>query len=562
MTDKAHLKRKNVMQLEDMIANMPCNVYWKDSNGLFVWCNKNQLKAAGLEKLEDIVGKSDYDLIWREDADFLRRIDKEVMESGMPKTLEEMSCTISSNGKRFIYLSHKVPLYDSDGDLLGILGISYDITERKEREKKLAAEKNQLESAEMISRRLLAEMSYKVTGMEVDVNMSPEELAKFMCDYLENIIAHMPGNVYWKNRDSILLGCNNTMAKLAGLKSPQEIVGKSDYELPWKAQAGILREIDKRVMETGVENTIEEPSASSDSDGKVLTYLSKKVPLYDPEGQSIGILGISIDITERKKLEEELQQAEVLAKSQDERIKGTKGVLASVAHELRTPLSSIYSAAGIQDVVAALADGYNQAKAAGLSVERLRPGTIDRAKESLASIEREVKFSQRIINMLLKNVSALETGKDSYKLCSMTACVEAALGRYTYSNDAEGDLVHANLSQDFQFYGEELLVNHIIFNLLKNALYYVARAGKGEITIWLEPGEKVNLLYFKDTGSGIAEDELPHIFEQFFTRTEHGTGVGLSFCKMAMQNMGGDIECRSILSEYTEFVLSFPVAPR
>jgi signal transduction histidine kinase len=106
--------------------------------------------------------------------------------------------------------------------------------------------------------------------------------------------------------------------------------------------------------------------------------------------------------------------------------------------------------------------------------------------------------------------------------------------------------------------GDDILFTHVLFNLLKNALYYIRAASKGEISIWCEQNEKFNILHFKDTGLGMDKEVLEHIFERFFTRTRHGSGVGLAFCKLVMQSFGGDIICDSVKGEYTDFTLSFP----
>ena len=120
-------------------------------------------------------------------------------------------------------------------------------------------------------------------------------------DFLENIIALMPGHVYWKDKNGVLLGCNDLQAIDAGLLSRHEIIGKTDYDMPWKEQADILRKIDREVINTGVPKIIEEPSTLAD--GSETIFLSHKVPLYY-KGQIIGILGISFDITMRHEAEE------------------------------------------------------------------------------------------------------------------------------------------------------------------------------------------------------------------------------------------------------------------
>jgi signal transduction histidine kinase len=143
----------------------------------------------------------------------------------------------------------------------------------------------------------------------------------------------------------------------------------------------------------------------------------------------------------------------------------------------------------------------------------------------------------------------------------MSLCVEQALQRYPFE-PSERALVFwdAEKAKDnnFMFYGKELFMVHILFNLFKNALYHIQKANKGEIFIWLKPGERFNQLHLKDTGSGISAKVLPHIFDQFYTNTAHGSGIGLAFCKTSLQNMGGNIKCLSQEGEFAEFILSLP----
>src|SRR5207248_1330446 len=106
--------------------------------------------------------------------------------------------------------------------------------------------------------------------------------------------------------------------------------------------------------------------------------------------------------------------------------------------------------------------------------------------------------------------------------------------------------------------GQKVLTIHILFNLLKNAIYYIRTAHEGDIHIWLELGKKHNKLHFRDTGKGISADILPKIFDLFFSKTYHGSGIGLAFCKMVMQSYGGNIECDSVEGEFAEFILNFP----
>ncbi|HVV67948.1 MAG TPA: ATP-binding protein, partial [Gammaproteobacteria bacterium] len=106
------------------------------------------------------------------------------------------------------------------------------------------------------------------------------------------------------------------------------------------------------------------------------------------------------------------------------------------------------------------------------------------------------------------------------------------------------------------------LLIHVLFNLFKNAIYFIRKAGKGNIHIWLEHHPRHNQIHFKDTGAGIKSENLPKIFDPFFTvDTNKGTGIGLAFCAMTLKSFGGSITCQSEWQEYTEFILTFPRKP-
>lgn len=371
-------------------------------------------------------------------------------------------------------------------------------------------------------------------------------------DFLENIIALMPGHVYWKNKDGVLLGCNDLQAKSAGLNSRKEIVGKTDYDLPWKNQADSLRKIDEEIISTGVSKTVEEISTLAD--GKQAVFLSKKVPLFHHDN-IIGLLGISFDITAQKEAEALRIEHESL-KRQAELM---RMLAATIAHELRTPLAAINLAADTtKDYLPELIQGYETAKKQKLLTSEISDEQLQTIASSMDDIEAEANYSNTIINMLLTNLDRQSIKSGELQPCSIAHCVDEALHRYPFQSD-ERALVHWDNDQDFAFNGKEILTIHVLFNLIKNSLYYIRDAGKGEIKIWIEQGKATNKLYFKDTGKGISADILPSIFNLFFSNTYHGTGIGLAYCKMVMESYKGSIECKSVEGEFTEFVLTFPV---
>ncbi len=244
-----------------------------------------------------------------------------------------------------------------------------------------------------------------------------------------------------------------------------------------------------------------------------------------------------------------------------ERLKAMLAVAGNIAHEMRTPLLAIKAgAAGLQRQVPALLESYRLARSHDLAVPKIREGQLTGLAKVLDRISSETDYANVIIDMLLANVGKTEIGPAQFNDCSIAACIDRALDRFAFKSTADRAKVTWDRRNDFTVRGSEILIIHVMFNLLKNALYFIGQAGKGDITIRLEPRRHANYLYFRDTGTGIAADKLPNIFQPFYTSLEQGTGtgMGLSFCKMVMDGFGGAIACRSELGEFTEFELKFP----
>lgn len=108
----------------------------------------------------------------------------------------------------------------------------------------------------------------------------------------------MPASIYWKNLAGAYLGCNKYMLNMAGLESIDQIIGKTDFEMPWQKQAPKIRELDQLVISDG--KTYEFEESPTLHNGLIQTFLSSKTPLLDKNNEIIGIIGVSIDITEKK----------------------------------------------------------------------------------------------------------------------------------------------------------------------------------------------------------------------------------------------------------------------
>jgi signal transduction histidine kinase len=171
--------------------------------------------------------------------------------------------------------------------------------------------------------------------------------------------------------------------------------------------------------------------------------------------------------------------------------------------------------------------------------------------------------------MDLMKVSPEKSKKYELKPMQIKENVQRVIDAYPFKkiddDKNERDLVHINILDNFTFNGDETLFRHLIYNLMKNAIYFVRKANKGEIFIEAIAGKStdqnpnpMNYLYFKDTGPGIPEENLQHLFKAFFSRSQNGTGVGLSLCKSIMNEFGGNISCESVEGEFTKFVMEFP----
>lgn len=246
-----------------------------------------------------------------------------------------------------------------------------------------------------------------------------------------------------------------------------------------------------------------------------------------------------------------------------EMLRAVSSVGSNIAHELRTPLLGIRAnAQGVARYLPALIDGYEKAKEGGLDLTPIRSRHMEALRDSLERIEAEADYSNTIIEMLLINAGSSSVVPEEFRSHSALACARQAVRRYPFGSESEQVLVHLAQDKDFVFRGSDLLLVHVLFNLIKNALYFIAEAGKGEIFISLEieEGTGANRIVFLDTGRGIPPQVLPRIFDRFYTsmRNGRGSGIGLSFCKMVMDGFGGSIECQSNVDDFTRFILRFP----
>ncbi len=128
---------------------------------------------------------------------------------------------------------------------------------------------------------------------------------------IEAMLNAVPARIFWKDKNLVYLGCNAPFARDAGFTRPEEVVGKSDFQMGWREQAEKYRTDDQLVIESGRSKLlIDEPQTTPD--GKVITLLTSKVPLRSSNGEVFAVLGTYMDVTERARLEEQLSFSNIL----------------------------------------------------------------------------------------------------------------------------------------------------------------------------------------------------------------------------------------------------------
>jgi PAS domain S-box-containing protein len=258
--------RESGALLRSITDNSEDVIFVKDRECRFVFMNPVGCRFVG-KKLEKLLGHSKADFNRdKELASKMEADDRRVMESGRMETIEEEILT--ADGSRRVFLTTKVPRHDGMGNVIGLIGMARDITERKLAEEALAREK------------MLMRMMIDQIGQQV----------------------------YVKDQESRFLLANEDVARSLGVSSSSELLGKTDKDFYSKAQADHFRAEEERVL--AGEPLLNEEQSFRRPDGSERTVLTSKLPFRDRDGKVIGLIGLTRDITERMRTEAALRKSE------------------------------------------------------------------------------------------------------------------------------------------------------------------------------------------------------------------------------------------------------------
>ncbi|MEG3933323.1 PAS domain S-box protein [Microcoleus sp. T2B6] len=249
--------------LRSVIESTPDVIFVKDIQGRYTIANS--VAADWLStSVEAMIGSDDTNLFPPEIAQQIIEADRRIVTAGEYLNYEEI---VPKNGKDRTLLTTKCPWKDAEGNIIGVVGVSRDISDRKE-----------IEAAVLESNILF-----------------------------ENVIESTGDSIFVKDTQSRYLLLNSTAAGIIGLPK-SEIIGKKDAELFPPEIADMLVENDRRILQSGIEETSEE--VVKDSEGNILRVLSTKSPLRDRAGNITGVVGVARDISDRKKAEAALQESQ------------------------------------------------------------------------------------------------------------------------------------------------------------------------------------------------------------------------------------------------------------
>ena len=380
---------------------------------------------------------------------------------------------------------------------------------------------------------------------EISVRESIEDRLRESKEMLQKIMDNIPQFIFWKDTESRYLGCNKNFLHMSGLDNEFDLLGKSDYDMPWtKEESDFYQLCDKRVMKSNdpefhIQETVTNLS------GEMIYVDTNKIPLHDANGTVIGILGTFEDITDRKKSELHILQAKEIAESASN---AKTDFLSRMSHELRTPLNAILGFAQL------------------LEFDIAHPLDADQ-KQNVGEILTAGHHLLELINDIL-DLSKIETGALALSIRSLSLQQTLNETLNLVKNFAKQKNISIDFAaitqQDVQILADPVRVKQALLNLLNNAIKY--NQPNGSVTLDLDNSDEAHIkIIITDTGIGISEEYQERLFTPFDrldadARAIDGTGIGLVIAKQLIELMHGEIGFTSKPGVGTTFWISIPIS--
>jgi PAS domain S-box-containing protein len=509
--------------LRRILDALPYPIFWKGRDLRYLGCNVAFTRVAGLAHPDAVVGLTDYELPWlKEDSDFYRGCDQQVLETGEPLSPVEESMRGSDGRQRWTQTS-KVPLRDEQGAVRGVLGILVDVTARREAQEQLQLAVAASEAANSLLTAQVAEREAMQRALETS-----ELRLRTAVRGAQMIIWALDA------RGTFTFSDGGGLAAL-GLQ-PGQVVGQSVFDV-YSGVPDVL---------ASARRALAGESFIYDNEVAGIHYETRYKPVFNESGALTGTIGIATDITERRRYHERLETELERTRGQLLQVErlATLGTLAAgVGHELRN----------ISTVLNSLRGSFTECAERGVPPDREELEELRWACEHVATHGRHLMDLGR-------------PGPTRVERLDLRELVAGALAMLRTA----GIIRHVKVSSSapespLWVEASRTRVEQVLLNLVGNAADAVepVRDRPAEVHVRLfEAREGFACCRVEDTGVGIPEDKLSSIFEPWFTTKApgRGTGLGLPVVRTLLQELGGDVSVESQVGKGSAFTFRLPSA--
>jgi PAS domain S-box-containing protein len=452
-------------------------------------------------------------------GDSRQRVEQAVQDAiqlAKPYDLELEMVTAKGNHKWVRTMALPIVL---DGKVIRVQGIFQDITERKEIEEALQVARLELE-------RKVQERTAALSKANA---------------LLEALMDNIPDHIYFKDTESRFIKNSRSQAISLGLRDPSESVGKTDFDFFPHASQSFADE--QNVMRSGTPHVDFEEWVVW-PDGKETWVTTTKMPLRNAEGQTIGIFGISHDITGRKRAEQAIHQLNADLEKQAEQLQAANKELEafsySVSHDLRAPLRAI--------------DGYTR-----ILVEDYESLLDNEGKRICGVISREARRMGQLIDDLLafSRLGRKEMYSSRIDMNALAASVFEELIKEENRERIDFELAKLPMAR-----GDSSLIRQVWVNLLANAIKFTSKKERSVIEVGCKHTREESIYYVRDNGAGFDMEygnKLFGVFQRLHTESEFsGTGVGLAIVQRIMRRHGGRVWAQGEVEKGATFYFALP----
>ena len=441
---------------------------------------------------------------------------KEAIELAKPYDLELQMVTPKGTPKWVRTIARPIV---RNGRVVKVQGIFQDITERKQIEKEL--------------QKAHAELEIKVQKRTAALSEANA--------LLQALMDNIPDHIYFKDTNGRFIRNSRSQATLLGLRDPSEAVGKTDFDFfPHAAQSYAD---EQEVMWSGKPHVDFEEWVVWPG-GREMWVSTTKMPLQNSEGQTIGIFGISRDITERKRSEQAIRQLNADLEKQAEQLQAANKELEafsySVSHDLRAPLRAI--------------DGYTR-----ILAEDYEPLLDSEGKRICGVISREARRMGQLIDDLLA-FSRLGRKEMYSSKIDMRGLVVSVLNELIKDENQERMDVHIGKLPAVK--GDSSLIRQVWVNLLANAIKFTSKKERAVIDVGSKTTKDEFIYYVRDNGAGFDMEyanKLFGVFQRLHSESEFsGTGVGLAIIQRIIRRHEGRVWAEGEVEKGATFYFALP----